>query len=657
MPEAKVTIPLDFPLMERADWVAAAEKALKGASFDRLRATTPDGLTIEPIYPRNREAVPQPGREAGVPWTLVQRVDHPSPHEANALLLADLEGGANGIELVFATSTRSRGYGLAADTLEKLERSLDGVVLDLVKIRLDAGYETAASLALFVSLAEKRGYDPSRLDLVCSADYIGKFATTGLLRASLPMLEARMGDLAHYCHDRGMAIPILSCDGRHWHDGGASDAQELAYTFAAALEYMRKLEPCGLAAEVLPQLIGFTFVAGADQIATIAKARAARRIWSSILAECGFSDVAMRLHMETSWRMMSRRDPWVNILRSGVAAFAAGIGGADSVTVLPFTLPLGLPDAFARRIARNTQLILMEESNLHRVADPSAGSGAIEARTNDLAEAAWGLMQQIEGEGGIMASLIAGTVQNRIATVKAARLNAIATRRQRITGTSAFPDIREKQVEVLTPVVDDLGSAGRRLELPLPGKGELMATIESALKDGASLYDILVSRPFGDPLETTPIKGFRDAEGFEALRDAADGAAGHPTVFLATLGPLAQFAARAAWTKNFFEIGGIEAQGGEGFGDLDEAIAAWKSSGSTLVCLCSSDAVYSEMAVEAAKRFAAEGAQALYIAGKPGDLAGGLAQAGVTTFLYEGCDALAILNAAHDRLGLASLAL
>lgn len=656
MPETDLTLPLDFPPVDRSDWAAAAEKALKGASFDRLRTTTLDGLTIEPIYERVRDAVPQAGRKAGAPWALIQRIDHPDPQEANALLLADLEGGATGIELVFDTSVRSRGYGLTADTLEKLDRSLDGVILDLVKIRLDAGYETAASLTLLIALAERRGYDPAQLDLVCSADYIGKFATTGLLRASVPMLEARMGDLAYYCRRRGMAIPIVSCDGRHWHDGGASDAQELAYTFAAALEYMRKLELCGVGPEELAGLIGFTFVASADQIATIAKARAARRIWSSVLAACGFPDTAMRLHMETSWRMMSRRDPWVNILRSGVAAFAAGVGGADSVNVLPFTLPLGLPDAFARRIARNSQLILMEECNLHRVTDPSAGSGAIEARTSELAQAAWTLMQEIESEGGIMTSLIAGTVQSRIAAVKAARLRDIATRRHRITGTSAFPDIKERRVEVLTPAVDDLRSAGRRLELPLPGHGELMSTIETALKNGASLYDIIVSRPFGEPLETIPIKGYRDAEGFEALRDAAEGAAGPPSVFLATLGPLAQFGARAAWAKNFFEIGGIEAKGGEVYGDLDATVSAWKASGSPLLCLCSSDAVYEDLALEAARRFRSAGADALYIAGKPGARADEMRRAGIANFIYEGCDALAVLNAAHDRLGLASLA-
>lgn len=650
MAESEFTLPEGFLGFSSGDWMAAVDKALKGAPFDRLRARTLDGLPVEPLYQRAADARPQPGRTPGKPWVVMQRIDHPDAQAANELILADLAGGANGLELVFSSSTRARGHGIAADRLSKFESLLEGVHPQLIQVRVDAGYETTAALALFLSLAERRGLDPAKLDIVCSADYVGKLAATGHLRTSLSVLEARLGDLAHHCLGRGLTIPIVNCDGRHWHDGGASEAQELAYTFATALEYLRALDAAGVESAVMPRLIGFTLSADADQLATLAKARAARRIWASILEAASLPAVPMRLHMETSWRMMSRRDPWVNMLRTTLAAFAAGIGGADSVTVLPFTAPLGLPDAFARRIARNTQAILIEESNLHRVADPSAGSGAIEARTNELAEAAWRLMQEVEAEGGIVAALQATTVQERIAKIKAERLREIATRRHRITGTSAFPDIRERPVEVLPVTADDLGAAGQRVDLPPPTHGGHQAAVEAAIRSGASLADILVSRPVSAGLTTTAIAPHRDSEPFEALRDAADGAPKRPTVFLATLGPLSQFTARATWAKNFFETAGIEAVGGDVHADIDAAIAGWKASGAALVCLCSSDAIYAEQGELAASRFAGAGATGLYLAGRPKELTSALAAAGVATFIYEGCDALDVLRAAHQRL-------
>ena len=195
--------------------------------------------------------------------------------------------------------------------------------------------------------------------------------------------------------------------------------------------------------------LSFLLVADADEFLTVAKLRALRRLWARVEQACGLEPKPIRLHAETAWRMTTRRDPWVNMLRTTVAAFSAGIGGADGVTVLPFTAALGLPDAFARRIARNTQLILLDESNLARVADPAAGRGGFEALTDALCEKAWGLFQEIEREGGILESLKGDKLQARIAAVRAQREKAVATRKEPITGTSEFPNINEAEVAVL----------------------------------------------------------------------------------------------------------------------------------------------------------------------------------------------------------------
>ncbi len=231
-----------------------------------------------------------------------------------------------------------------------------------------------------------------------------------------------------------------------------------------------------------------------NQIATIAKFRAIRLLWGAVLRETGLPATPVRVHGTTAWRSLTRRDPYVNLLRATVAAFAAGVGGADSLTVLPYTQALGLPDPFARRLARNTQLILLEEANVHRVPTPAAGAGAVEVQTEGLSAAAWDLFRAIERKGGLAAALTSGWWQSEIATVAARRAKDVATRREPLTRTSEFPLLGQDVPEVLAPTP--------------------------------------AAAPAASDLALEP---HRLAEPFEALRDAAE-AAGAPVVFLATLG-------------------------------------------------------------------------------------------------------------------------
>jgi methylmalonyl-CoA mutase len=305
------------------------------------------------------------------------------------------------------------------------------------------------------------------------------------------------------------------------------------------------------------------------------------------------------------------------MLRSTVAVFAAGLGGADAITVLPFTAALGLPDRFARRVARNTQLILLEESHLAKVADPTAGSGGIEDLTRQLCAAAWTLFQEIEQTGGVAAALEQGLIQSKVAVTRAEREKAVARRKDALTGTSEFPDIHEAGVHV-----EDVA--------PSP-----------AAKTAAPAFPALPR--------------IRLAEPFERLRDASDRAlkqsGARPKVFLANLGKLSDFTARTLFTRNFFEAGGIEAVSNDGFASRDAMIAAFKASGAKLVCLCSSDKVYAAEAAGAAEALKSAGATHIYLAGSPGELEGALRSAGVQDFIYVGCDVLAKLRAAHDNLG------
>ena len=316
--------------------------------------------------------------------------------------------------------------------------------------------------------------------------------------------------------------------------------------------------------------------------------------------------------------MMTRRDPHGNIVRGTIAALAAAVGGADAVTVLPFSAALGIPDAFARRVARNTQTILVEESNLHRVADAAAGSGAIEYLTGQLCEKAWGLFQEIERAGGSAKALESGMIQKAVAKIRAKREANVARRKEALIGTSDFPDLAEEPVTVL---------------------GAFRAPPREA--------------PPGQPIEKLP--RFRLAESFEHLRDLSDAwlarTGERPKVLLACLGRATDFTARASFAKSLFEAGGIEAVAAEGIksaGDLGKTFA---KSGAKLACLCSSDKVYASEAVGAAKALTASGASSIYLAGKPGDHAKAWEEAGIGTFLYQGCDTLGLLQDAYERLG------
>jgi methylmalonyl-CoA mutase len=605
----------DFPPATHDEWRKLVDAVLKGAPFTRLESRTYDGLTVEPLYERAAGARAVAGRAPAAAWTLLQRVDHPDPATANAQARDDLENGASGLVLVFAGSVSANGFGLEPSAA-KLARVLDGVDLGAgIAVDLNLSPASRHIVRDLAMLLKDRGIAPAAVDLRLSINPIGGFAATGRSPRSwnelAPDFAAMVGALAG---DR-LRGPFAVADGRVIHNAGGSEAQELAFALASAVAYLRALEAggneSGLPLEAARAAIYFRLSADADQFLTMAKFRAARKLWARVEAACGLTPKPVVIAAETAWRMMTRHDPYVNVLRTTIAVAAAGLGGADAVTVLPHTAPLGLPDAFARRIARNTQLVLLEESNLGRVADPAAGSGALEAITGQLCAAAWGLFQDIEKSGGVWAALESGLVQRSVAAVRAERQKALASGKDILTGTNAYPDIHET-----APVVLDVA--------PWPAASYARAAVTAAA-----------------------LPRLRLAEPFELLRDKSDQilakTGARPKVFLATLGTLAEFTARASFAKNFFEAGGIEAVAGEA--------AQAKSAGAALGCLCSSDRVYDKEAPAAVQALKATGLRHIYLAGRPGEREAALRAAGVQSFVYEGCNLLSTLNAAYDILG------
>lgn len=618
MADALLTNP--FPPADEAQWRLAVERALKGADFEKkLVSRTADGIAIQPLYQRKREAALVAGAQAGSRWRMTQRVDHPVPHEAAGLALADLQGGADSLSLVFHGAATARGFGLPTTDAATIEHALTGIELDLIHLRLEPSPQARITARLFAEVVKQRRLAPADLDVDFGIDLIGLLARTGVWLVPLPDVNARLADMYSELASGGFKGPFFSCDGRIVHEAGGSEAQELGYVLAQSLAVVRALEAGGVALDKAFAALSFMLAIDADQFIGIAKLRALRLLMARVQEACKLDARPITLHAETAWRMLTRTDTPVNMLRNAIAAFSAGVGGADSVSVVPHTAAHGLPDGFARRIARNTQAVLLEESHLWRVIDPAAGAGGIEAMTEQLCEKGWAEFQQIERDGGIVASLQSGALKARIATVKTRRDGDIATGKMPLTGTSAFANLGEGAETVL----DVAPTPPRRVE--------------------------------AGPVMIAPLVPHRLSQGFEALRERADALrkTGHPpSLFVALLGNPTDFAARMAFTRGFFEAAGIDVIVPGGFAEADgstDLVALtedFKASGATRACLCGTDDSYAAEGVDAAMALMASGTKAVWLAGRPGEREAALRGAGVARFIFAGCDMLTSLNEA-----------
>ena len=607
MKEAALGLEMQFPPASEAEWRRLVERVLDGRPFELLVSTTFEGLKIAPLYPRAASEDARALRQKPGAWTLSQRMDHPEPETANSMARADLIGGTDALTITVANAPAARGFGVRIETERDLDAALVGIDLDLISLRIDAGARALDLAPHFAAIARSRSLTSASLDVDFGHDPVGHLARTGVLSPGRGLVETHK-----LLRGAGFAGHLFLADGRPYHEAGAGEAQELGCVIATGIEYLRLLETEGLSLEEARDEIAFLLVADADEFLTLAKFRALRRLWARVELACGLTPEPMRLHAETAFRMMTKYDPWVNILRTAMGVFAAGVGGADAITVLPFTLALGLPDDFARRIARNTQLILIHELKLAKVADPAAGAGSFEALTDEFCARAWNLLQTIEAQGGMTASLQAGLPQKEVAVAAAARRAAIARGTFAITGTSAFPHLGEAPVNVL--------------ELTPAGAGESPAA--------------------GDCL---PLPSRRDAEPYEILRAASDEqfrkSGERPKIFLANLGQPQGFAAAAAYAANFFAAAGIEVLRNEGFATPQEAAEAFRASGCKITCICAPGTVSTHPLIDAATRLRSAGATRIYLAGRERvEPETALLEARVSELICSGSETLAILK-------------
>jgi methylmalonyl-CoA mutase len=516
-----------------ADWEAAAAAVLRKAKllgdddpdarvWDKLTRTTLDGIGITPLGTpdvlEDRQTSGRPTRQGD--WDVRALVRADDARLAHEEALVDLDGGVTSL-------------WLQGDSDADLDVVLDGVLLDLAPVVLD-GIDPAA----FLAYAGDRELHPD----------------TNL---GVPAIDAT-AELADRAWQAGVRAFVV--DATAVHDRRSSDVQELGWSMAAGATYLRRLTDAGLDVDRAAALVEFRYAATDEQFTTIAKLRAARRLWARVLELSGVSTGSttgageMRQHAVTSRPMMSKYDPWVNMLRTTVAGFAAGVGGADSVTVIPFDSPLGRPDALGRRIARNTSHLLIDESHVAHVADPAGGSFAVEKLTDDLAVAAWDLFGRLEN-GADLDDEIAATVAKREAEV--------AERKRPITGLTEFPNLAESLPE-----------------RPSSGAPEV--------------------RRYG--------------AGFEALRDEPV----TQPVFLATLGSVASHTARATFATNLFAAGGIAVDAAGATDGVEALLAAYD--GEPVVCLAGSDPTYAEWGADAVAGLRQAGARHVIVAGRPDGL-------------------------------------
>ena len=600
------------------DWMALAQRTLRGRDLAELVGTTRDGIEVHPLYtggpappPAVRAADPQ---RAELGWDIRQshRIDSQRSSGRDAMdslgrrIDDDLAGGAVSLELDLSDGV----------TIEGLERVLSGVDLAQTPVAL-APHSALASAEALRELAARRSV-PLAAGSLLGLDPAGEWARSAHrvegATAAAWAAKAASSDVL------GPGVRAFTVDATRYVDAGATEAQALGWATATGVAYLRALVDAGLTVDAASGLIGFRLAATADQFVTIAALRAARVMWSRVVTASGGSDDAAQQyqHAVTASCMYSRSDPWVNLLRGSAAALAAGVAGADAVTVLPFDHacdPADSDGAQGRRLARNTQLLLLQESHLSRAADPAGGSFYVETVTDELARAGWRILQQVEEAGGIDAVAADGSLQRAIETRWQQRLDALSTRREPLIGVSEFP------------LLDDAGQSG-------------------------DVGDDRVPRGRGLPVR-------RLAQPFEDLRDAADrhrvANGTRPAVWVAALGSAADHSARTSWVQNLLAVGGIEARGAEGVDSPIAAAADFAASGLAVAVITGTDDMYSQRAVATAAALGDAGASFVALVCDPGTDAGRLEKlrsAGVDEFWHSDIDAVATLKRLHSSLGL-----
>ncbi len=687
-------------------WRQMATDGLKGRTLNSLTTPIGDGVDIKVLYTSDDKRA-DPGLPGTFPFTRGGALDnaesrswencalytHPDIDVAARQMAEETRRDAQsvwvrlscgirfGIDSQSPQAAQWSGDGVIAENVGDFERLFEGIDPVETPVHLEAGGNAVAAAAAFIASVRRRNIAPETIRGSFNLDPLGALVCDGTLVYGLDRSFEMAVSVAAWCLEHMPGIRALSVSTVPYHGAGATPVQELAFALATGIEWLRTLEHRGLEPDEACRQIKFLFATGRDFFTEAAKLRAFRRIWAQAAASCGVNgpEAAAIIHTVSSMKNLTVRDPWVNLLRVTVGAFAATVGGADEMTTLPFDTLIGPSDPLGRRMALNTQTICREECHLDQVIDPGGGSWFIEALTDDLARAAWTLFQEIEAKGGMRQLITDGGLSTLLAPAAERERRNTARRKSPVTGVSTWPNLDEKAVTRNQPDVQDLldriaarrqaTSSSTDVKLHLARLAHdadsigtprtLMDTAIQAADAGATLAQLADAlQTESQPSRTLPLPRVSDAAPFERLRDISDeilaATGSRPTIFLACLGPMPEHTARATFAKNFFEAGGFETVVMAGSGSSEEAILSFQSSSATFACICSSDSFYDEGAAPLAQALNQAGAQKVCLAGRPGANESRWREAGIDHFIFVGCDLLETLSSLMQETGLTS---
>jgi methylmalonyl-CoA mutase len=571
--------------------------------------------------------------------------------------------------------------GVAISTLEDLGSALQGVDLDTTPVLIKAGSAGIFLAAFFGALCTQQDKNVYILKGCVETDPLGELLTTGKLPTSLTQVYDEMAILATWASECALNLQVIAVHGDYFHNAGANAVQELGFAIATGVEYLREVLSRDVIIDDTAPNIRFSFSLASNFFMEVAKLRAARILWAKAVEAFGGNRESrkMHIHAQTSLWNKTLYDPYLNMLRTTTEAFSGIVGGINSMHVGAFDEVFGLPDEFSRRIARNTQIILKEESHLDRVIDPAGGSWYVENLTNEIAEKAWKLFQEVERRGGMYKAVKAGFPQDQVMETAQQRAVDLAHRKVRMVGTNIYANVSEKPVESRQPDYQSIfEERARYLEhfrtsgdlskhiLPLEKlqgiikskSGKLMEALIAAAFSSATISEISTTlRPeMAETVQVKPLKLHRSAEMFEHLRKAMEAYKAKKgsalKVFLANMGPVSQHKARSDFSAGFFQVGGFEMIDNRGFKSPEEAAQAAIESGAQVVVICSSDDTYPDLVEPLTRRIKnINPGITVVLAGFPKDQVDAHKKAGVDEFIHVRANVYDVLERLMKKSG------
>ena len=697
--EKELNLSKEFKTPTYNEWKDKVEADLKGASFEKKLITkTYEGIDLKPIYAKEdlKDTDGYPGfgnykrgtNASGYlknDWLISQEFTYGEADEFNRALKHDLKRGQNsinisldratqlGLDADYASTEDVGKGGLSVSGLNSFSRTLNDIDITKYPLFIQAGFSAVPMLSILSAYAKETNTDLQKINGSVEADPLGFLAAEGQLPITLDFAFDKMKASVLWTKTNAPDIKTINVSSIPYHNGGASAVQELAFVIATAVEYLRELVKRGVDVDIAAHSFKLTFGVGPFFFMEISKFRAARILWKNIVDSFSGKQESAKIfiHGKTSSFNQTLYDPYVNMLRTTTEAFSAVAGGINSLHTNPFDESFSVPDEFSRRIARNTQIILNEETHLGQLIDPAGGSFYVETLTNELAESAWAEFKKIEKLGGMFSALKEEYIQKEVERVFREREKDITKRRSVIVGTNMYANPKEEKLE--RKEIDHKLLKEKRAEFlqkfRVSGNQEINNSIMEKLNElidthsediidigaeailaGATLGEIshAARAATEDSVKIKTIEKIRSADPFEELRNISDKieeeSGSRPKVFLVTMGLLKQFKARADFSRGFFEVGGFDVIYPDGFISTDDAVKAALKSDAQAVVICSTDDTYPELVPKITKRIKSLNTNiTVILAGYPKDQIEEHKKNGVDEFIYLGSDAHAIL--------------